>query len=289
VYFYAEGQNMKEHGVAGQGSQKECPTQTTTYYLTVVFTNGTTQTQAIMINVTPAPVDAPTIGLFMVTPSQIQAGQCANVQWDVQGKVNRIVISRGGVTLWDGAPVRGQLQDCPPGTGTIGYSLAAQGPGGQATAQAYVNVMAPPTPVPPTPVPPTPVPPTPVPPTPVPPTPVPQPPAIIGSWVLLTFNNGQGGMVSTIPGTTITAQFRSDGKLTGSDGCNTYNATYTATASSVTVTPGTATGMACPEDVAAQARTYMAELLQSQTYQVSGNKLTIFAASAQKLLEYAAQ
>jgi heat shock protein HslJ len=47
--------------------------------------------------------------------------------------------------------------------------------------------------------------------------------------------------------------------------------------------------MACPEDVAAQGRTYMAELQQSQTYEVAGNQLTIFAASGQKLLEYVAQ
>jgi ABC-type amino acid transport substrate-binding protein/heat shock protein HslJ len=290
VYFYAQGENPQEHGVAGQGSQTECPPQTTIYYLQVVFTDGTTQTQAIQINVAPAPANAPTVGLFIVTPPQVQAGQCVNVQWDVQGQVQRITISRGSTPLWDGAPVRGQLQDCPPGTGSIGYSLLAQGPGGQATAQAYVSVAAPPTAVPPTAVPPTAVPPTPVPPTAVPPTAAPQPPAITGkNWVLVTYNNGQGGMVSTIAGTTITALFGADGKVTGSDGCNTYNAPYTATASTVTVGMGTTTGMACPEDVAAQARTYMAELQQSQTYQVSGNQLTISAASGQTLLQYVAQ
>lgn len=288
VYFYADGENMYENGVVGQGSQKECPPKTTTYYLTAVFPNNTSQTSAIMINVAPAPISAPTIGLFMVTPPQVQAGQCVNIQWDVQGNVSRIAITRGGVTLWDGAPVRGQLQDCPTGTGSIGYTLVAQGPGGQANAQAYVTVATPPTAAPPTamPVPPTS---TPVPPTDVPPTATPQPPAIIGNWLMLTLNNGQGAMVSTIAGTTITAAFGNDGKLTGSDGCNTYNASYTATATTVTVALGSTTGMACPEDVAAQARAYMTVLQQAQTYQVAGGKLTIFAASGQKLLEYVAQ
>ena len=44
VYFYAEGENPQENGVAGQGSQTECPTQTTTYYLSVVYTNGSNTT-----------------------------------------------------------------------------------------------------------------------------------------------------------------------------------------------------------------------------------------------------
>jgi polar amino acid transport system substrate-binding protein len=295
VYFYAQGQNMQEHGVAGQGSQKECPPQTTTYYLTVVYPNGASQTQSITINVAPAPVDAPAINLFSVTPSQIPPGQCISVQWDVRGSVQQITITRASTTLWSGAPVAGTLQDCPPGAGTIGYTLIATGQGGQSSAQQYVNVVVPPTAVPPTAVPPTAVPPTPVPPTPapptdVPPTAVPQPPAIVGkNWVLTTYNNGQGGMVSPIAGTTITALFGTDGKVTGSDGCNTYNAPYTASATTVTVGLPATTGMACPEDVAAQGRTYMAELQQSQTYQVSGNQMTIFAASGQKLLEYVAQ
>ena len=53
VYFYAEGQDPQDHGVAGQGSQTECPPQTTAYYLTVVYPDNTSQTQAITINVAP--------------------------------------------------------------------------------------------------------------------------------------------------------------------------------------------------------------------------------------------
>jgi ABC-type amino acid transport substrate-binding protein/heat shock protein HslJ len=290
VYFYAQGQNMQDHGVAGQGSQTVCPTVTTTYYLTVVYTNGTSQTQGITIYVAPAPVDAPVIGLFSVTPPQIQPGQCVNLQWDVQGSVKQVTITRGSTTLWGGAPVRGTMQDCPPGTGTVGYTLQATGPGGQSTAQQYVNVIAPPTAVPPTAVPPTAVPPTPVPPTAAPPTAAPQPPAIMGkNWLLTVYNNGQGALVSPITGTQITALFGSDGKVTGSDSCNTYNAPYSATANTLTVGPPVGTGMACPEDVAHQGQVYLAALQLSQTYQVSGNQLTITGSGNQKLLQYVAQ
>ncbi len=305
VYFYAEGENMADHGVAGKGSQKECPPVTTAYYLTVVYPNNTSSTQSIVINVAPAPINAPVIGLFSATPPQITPGQCVLLQWSVTGSVQKIDISRGGTILWGGAPVASSMQDCPPGTGTVGYSLVAKGQGGQSTAQQYVNIMAPPTAVPPTAVPPTAVPPTAVPPTAVPPTAVPptavpptevpptavpQPPAITGkNWILTAYNNGQGAMTSTIAGTTISALFGSDGKVTGSDGCNTYTAPYSATADTLTVGMPVGTGMACPEDVTAQAQAYTALLQASQKYQVSGNQLTIFAASGQKLLQYVQQ
>jgi polar amino acid transport system substrate-binding protein len=292
VYFYAQGQNMQDHGVAGQGSQTECPTVTTTYYLTVVYPDNTSQTQGITIYVAPAPVNAPVINLFSVTPPQIKPGQCVNIQWDVKGSVDKITLTRGSTTLWGGAPVRGTLQDCPPGDGSIGYTLQAAGPGGQSTAQQYVNITAPPTTVPPTAVPPTPVPPTPMPPTEVPPTatPAPQPPPIVGkNWLLTAYNNGQGALVSPIAGTAITALFGADNRVSGNDSCNNYNAPYSVSGKSLTVGPPAPTQMACPEDIAQQGQSYLAALQQSQSYEVSGNQLNIFGSGGQKLLQYVAQ
>jgi polar amino acid transport system substrate-binding protein len=173
VYFYAEGQNWQDHGVAGQGSQTECPPTTTTYYLRVVGRDGSVQTREITIYVTPA-AGAPTITRFSANPpGPINLGQCTNLDWVVQGTVSNVQLSRNGVILWNNAPVSGNLQDCPTNAGTMAYQLQATGPGGTSQAMAYVTVnqATPPTatPVPPTP---TPIPPTP---TPVPPTPPPQP------------------------------------------------------------------------------------------------------------------
>ena len=161
VYFYAQGQNMQEYGVAGQGSQTECPPQTTTYYLTVVYTNGTSETQAITINVAPAPVGAPVISLFTVTPSQIQPGQCVNVQWDVQGSVTADHDhARQRHPVGTARPCGARCRTARPAPARVGYTLGGDGPGGQSQRQQYVNVVAPPTAVPPTAVPPTAVPPT---------------------------------------------------------------------------------------------------------------------------------
>ena len=148
------------------------------------------------------------------------------------------------------------------------------GPAARAVAQQYVNVAAPPTAVPPTAVPPTKVPPTAVPPTAVPPTAVPPTavpptavpptavpptavpptavpptavpvPLIVGkTWMLLTYNNGQGALVSPIAGTQITALFGTDGKVTGTDSCNNYTAPYTVTGINLQVGAPVLTGMA---------------------------------------------
>jgi heat shock protein HslJ len=200
VYFYAQGENWQSNGVAGQGSQVECPTQTTTYYLRVVAPDGSVQTRELTVAVTPV-IGAPVISQFTASPLQINVGQCTTLQWNVEGNTTRVVLARNNAPLWDGAPVRGSFQDCPPGSGQMTYTLQASGPGGSSQAVQTVSVAAPQptnTPVPPTA---TPVPPTP---TPVPPTPtaVPQPVIVsfsvapsqinLGACVTATWNTGGG-------------------------------------------------------------------------------------------------
>jgi len=109
------------------------------------------------------------------------------------------------------------------------------------------------------------------------------------NWLLTTYNNGQGALVSPIAGTQITALFGADGKVTGTDSCNTYTASYTVSGKSLTVGAPVQTGMACPEDVTLQAQSYIAALQLSQSYEVSGNQLNIFGSGSQKLLQYVAQ
>ena len=118
----------------------QCPTQTTTYDLRVVYPNNSVQISQITINVTQT--TAPQIAYFNVNPMQIGAGQCVNIQWDVQGATNKVVITRGGTAIWDNAPTRGNMDDCPPGSGTVPYVLTATGPGGTSKQQRDVNVAA---------------------------------------------------------------------------------------------------------------------------------------------------
>ncbi len=76
VYFYSEGENWQNNGVAGQGSRQECPKQDTTYYLRVVKNDNSVDTRQIRIYVEQT-ADAPRINRFSVDPSgQIPEGQC---------------------------------------------------------------------------------------------------------------------------------------------------------------------------------------------------------------------
>jgi polar amino acid transport system substrate-binding protein len=143
VYFYGEGENWWENGVAGEGSQKECPPATITYYLRVVLLDNSVTVRQITVNVEAAP-DAPFIKRFTVDPpNQITVGQCVTLQWNVEGQVNKVTIAANSNVLWDGAPTKGSYKDCPPAAGTIGYGLQATGPGGTSQAQQNINVVSP--------------------------------------------------------------------------------------------------------------------------------------------------
>jgi heat shock protein HslJ len=143
VYFYADGEDWQDNGVAGEGSQQECPPQTTTYYLRVVHQDGSVEVQQITVTVEPD-ADAPIIREFSLTPArQIEAGECVDIAWDVRGEVSKVSLFGNNVTLWDGAPVRGDLQDCPPGTGSVTYRIEAVGPGGRSGQQQSIDVVGP--------------------------------------------------------------------------------------------------------------------------------------------------
>jgi polar amino acid transport system substrate-binding protein len=141
VYFYAEGESWQDNGVAGQGSQKECPPHTMTYYLRVVMLDGSVQTRQISINVAASP-NAPVIQHFTVDPdNQITLGQCVDIRWAVAGDVTSVRISSNDNSLWDGAPVQGQMQDCPTSVGNVAYGVEASGPGGTSEGHHTVYVV----------------------------------------------------------------------------------------------------------------------------------------------------
>lgn len=158
VFFYREGQDFRQHGVAGQSGQRECPQQTTTYYLHVDKRDGTAAVPSIPIYVQSDP-DAPYIQSFTANPSRINAGSCTTIGWQVLGQVNGVTIQRDGRTWWDGAPTTGSQQDCIGQSGAYTYEIEARGPGGKTKQTVTVIVSAQPGPTPtPTPFTPAPVP-----------------------------------------------------------------------------------------------------------------------------------
>ena len=173
VFFYPQGSNWQDHGVAGQGTSVQCPTHTTTYELRVLRRDNSFDIRQITVFVEQIQ-GAPVINRFTVDPGQILTGQCVNIVWQVTGNVSRVRILRDNTVVWDGAPISGSNTDCPPNAGRAAYVIEATGPGGTSRAQRDVTIVQP-TP-PPTAVPPTPTPP-------IIPTATPQPP-IINSFIV---------------------------------------------------------------------------------------------------------
>jgi uncharacterized lipoprotein YbaY len=109
------------------------------------------------------------------------------------------------------------------------------------------------------------------------------------SWTATGVNNGQAAVVSLIAGTEITANFGTDGKLTGSAGCNSYTATYQIEDSNISIGPAAATRKLCsqPEDVMAQETQYLAALVTAATYQLRGDKLELRTADGALAVTFA--
>jgi heat shock protein HslJ len=242
VYFYPEGQPWQSNGVPGIGSRTECPAYTTTYYLRVVKLDDAVETRQYTIHVEQRP-DAPQIVQFDLSPSQVQAGQCVSLQWNIQGQIGRVRVLRDSVSLWDGAPVSGSMQDCPPGLGQIGYTLEATGSGGTSRSQRTLNVVSAP----------------------------PSNPLVGPDWAAVAVRNSL-----PIPGSPpMTATFRTDGSVVGSGGCNSYSAAYQQSGNLITISPISVGQKACTPELMAQEQAFLSALQSAATFQVSGDQLTI--------------
>lgn len=106
-------------------------------------------------------------------------------------------------------------------------------------------------------------------------------------WSLIGYNNGKDAFVSVILDTTITASFGTDGRLSGSAGCNTYNADYTLDGEQISIGPAVTTRMFCAgEGVMEQEMAYLQALEKAASYTFEGELLTLFAADGLRLAQY---
>jgi heat shock protein HslJ len=104
-------------------------------------------------------------------------------------------------------------------------------------------------------------------------------------WLLDTLNGDP-----VLAEATVTLNFGAGGTLSGSDGCNQYNTTYTVSGSSLTVSePIATTRMACPEAIMQQGSAYLEALGNAASYEKQGDKLTLAAADGAPLATFSAQ
>ncbi len=106
------------------------------------------------------------------------------------------------------------------------------------------------------------------------------------NWRLFSYTDGKGGMTNVIGEQPVTALFRADGTVTGSSGCNQYTAGYTTSGSSITLTPGISTMMACAPAVMGQESLYFSLMAATTTYSVNGDTMLFFDSSGKAILAY---
>jgi heat shock protein HslJ len=81
-----------------------------------------------------------------------------------------------------------------------------------------------------------------------------------------------------VAGAGISAQFTTDGHLSGSAGCNQYAGSYTVSGNNITISkPLASTMMMCDPAVMTQETIYLITLGEAKTYAVKGDQLTLSA------------
>ena len=107
-----------------------------------------------------------------------------------------------------------------------------------------------------------------------------KPPLENTTWVLGSYGE-QGNLQPVIEGVKVTAEFDStEGRVTGSAGCNSYFADYEAkdTDLSISALFWTERGCVGPEGVMEQEQKYLAALGAAESYEIKDDQLRVFYA-----------
>ena len=79
-----------------------------------------------------------------------------------------------------------------------------------------------------------------------------------------------------LPDSTVTLQFRADGSVSGSDGCNLFNTTFAQDGNILTIAqPAASTLVACQADVMSQATAFMDALARTSTFTATDRQLIL--------------
>lgn len=96
-------------------------------------------------------------------------------------------------------------------------------------------------------------------------------------WEATNINNGRGGVENVREGTSVTAEFRDDGRFGGSAGCNSYGGKYTATGDSLQLSEAVSTRKMClePDGVMEQESAFLALLTTVARFRIDNDVLEL--------------
>lgn len=99
-----------------------------------------------------------------------------------------------------------------------------------------------------------------------------------------------GSQVPVVEGSTVTLEFAESGQVGGSGGCNSFGGAVEVDGSTIKITDVVSTLMACADDqVMAQESQFFAALQSATSFELSGDRLTIFYDNGQSQLTFVRQ
>ncbi|MCS6844762.1 MAG: META domain-containing protein [Caldilineales bacterium] len=119
-----------------------------------------------------------------------------------------------------------------------------------------------------------------------------RPEPLVGTlWVARGYNDGQGGVVSVLADTQITALFGEDGTLSGSSGCNNYVTGYQVDGNNIAIAPAAASLRLCmePAGIMEQEVAYLNALTAAATFEIRGDQLELRTADGALVASFVAE
>ena len=109
-----------------------------------------------------------------------------------------------------------------------------------------------------------------------------------GRWILTSYSTPNGGYKKPHPGTEITARFGTDGHLSGSAGCNSYNSSFMAFDKTLRIYNMAPSQAWCgtPGGIMEQEGTFLDLMQKASKMAISAGQLTVFDGAGNRILEF---
>ncbi len=107
------------------------------------------------------------------------------------------------------------------------------------------------------------------------------------NWTLQSYTDSTGILVPAISGSAVTARFGTDGRVSGSSGCNHYSAAYSVKNYEISVSNAISTLMYCPSPgIMAQETDYLNDLSKAVSLGVSDVNLKFYDPAGKTILTF---
>lgn len=108
-------------------------------------------------------------------------------------------------------------------------------------------------------------------------------------WTLQSYVDSGGVLVPAIPGIPVTARFKTGGTVSGSGGCNTYNASYTTKDLAISIFQPYMTEIYCENSrVMQQESAYINDLVKAKELRVNESNLNLYDKTGKPVLMFVA-